>query len=267
MANVTPVSALTAQFLHALERVGLTVKDLRGKLPSHASKSFARRDPSKLKGLTGHHTAGPTGTYERFLAVAEYHVGPNHVSSTGAPGILYTLGIDKDGVVCIFHDLEVATWSQGTRSIPGDENADYLAVLVLGDFSSKDHQGSEPTLDQMHAFLGVAKACRWLWGLSFDFTGHFQFGKPACPGATLETIIRAAATHVVVVDPRSREPMTMLEVQVALDRLGFDPGPIDGLPGPSTRSAICAFQKSADLVVDGQAGPATIAALDRALES
>ena len=39
---------------------------------------------------------------------------------------------------------------------------------------------------------------------------------------------------------------------------------VDGMFGPSTESAVKAFQKSAGLVVDGSAGPATLAALERA---
>ena len=33
-------------------------------------------------------------------------------------------------------------------------------------------------------------------------------------------------------------------LQVALQRRGFDPGPIDGAFGPKTRAAVAAFQRS-----------------------
>jgi hypothetical protein len=41
-------------------------------------------------------------------------------------------------------------------------------------------------------------------------------------------------------------------VQQRLSELGYDPGPADGLMGPSTRKAIGAFQKDAGLPVNGQ---------------
>ena len=41
-------------------------------------------------------------------------------------------------------------------------------------------------------------------------------------------------------------------VQRALARLGYDPGPADGVPGPKTRAAIRAFQAAAGLSVDGR---------------
>jgi peptidoglycan hydrolase-like protein with peptidoglycan-binding domain len=50
-------------------------------------------------------------------------------------------------------------------------------------------------------------------------------------------------------------------LQVALYRYGHYKGPIDGIPGPMTRQAVIAFQRSAGLPVDGVAGPQTLAAL------
>ena len=44
----------------------------------------------------------------------------------------------------------------------------------------------------------------------------------------------------------------VVEVQHALARLGYAPGPADGVPGPKTRLAIRAFQATAGLPVDGR---------------
>jgi len=55
--------------------------------------------------------------------------------------------------------------------------------------------------------------------------------------------------------------MNMMEIQKALKNAGFDPGPIDGVTGRVTLSAIKAFQESKGLVVDGIVGPKTAAAL------
>ena len=50
-------------------------------------------------------------------------------------------------------------------------------------------------------------------------------------------------------------------VQTALQRLGHDPGAIDGKNGPKTESAVRAFQASVTLQIDGIVGPKTRQAL------
>lgn len=54
---------------------------------------------------------------------------------------------------------------------------------------------------------------------------------------------------------------SVLEIQAALKAQGFDPGPVDGLPGARTTAALAAFQKARGLDVDGIAGTDTLAAL------
>lgn len=57
------------------------------------------------------------------------------------------------------------------------------------------------------------------------------------------------------------------EVQAALKDKGFDPGPVDGLFGDTTESAIASFQAASGLIRDGEAGPTTLAALGLANKS
>jgi murein DD-endopeptidase MepM/ murein hydrolase activator NlpD len=52
-------------------------------------------------------------------------------------------------------------------------------------------------------------------------------------------------------------------LQVALGAVGTRPGPVDGITGPRTRSAIRRFQARRHLAVDGIAGPRTRRALGR----
>ncbi|MDK2784604.1 MAG: hypothetical protein PWR11_470 [Bacillota bacterium] len=51
------------------------------------------------------------------------------------------------------------------------------------------------------------------------------------------------------------------ELQATLARLGYDPGPIDGIFGKLTEQAVRLFQARHGLVVDGVVGPATYAVL------
>ena len=50
-------------------------------------------------------------------------------------------------------------------------------------------------------------------------------------------------------------------VQTRLHKLGFDPGPIDGIRGRRTTRAVKRFQESKGLVADGIVGPDTVRAL------
>jgi peptidoglycan hydrolase-like protein with peptidoglycan-binding domain len=51
------------------------------------------------------------------------------------------------------------------------------------------------------------------------------------------------------------------ELQARLKELGFDPGDIDGIYGPSTTAAVTAFQKDRKLFAAGIAGTQTLQAL------
>lgn len=59
----------------------------------------------------------------------------------------------------------------------------------------------------------------------------------------------------------SRFSQRTIELQQLLANQGFDPGPIDGIYGSKTRLAVRQAQERFGLVVDGIAGPATLAAL------
>lgn len=48
------------------------------------------------------------------------------------------------------------------------------------------------------------------------------------------------------------------ELQLILQSLGYDPGPIDGIYGIRTMNAVIKFQRNNGLVPDGIVGPKTV---------
>lgn len=64
-------------------------------------------------------------------------------------------------------------------------------------------------------------------------------------------------------DPWTSHPVVKA-AQRALNKAGFDPGPIDGAYGPNTASAVVAFQLGNRLLADGVLGPKTAARLELA---
>lgn len=53
----------------------------------------------------------------------------------------------------------------------------------------------------------------------------------------------------------------VIRAQMYLSQLGYDPGPLDGVPGSRTRSAILAFQRNAGAAVDGRVTDRLLASL------
>ena len=95
--------------------------------------------------------------------------------------------------------------------------------------------------------VGAVAGRRWdtgvlLPGVEYDLSGT---GEP--------DITRA--------EPLPSPSPRVVQIQLALRARGFDPGPADGLFGEMTQAAIAAFQASMGLVVDGEVGPQTAAAL------
>ena len=112
-------------------------EDIRSTLLRHATKTFAQRQVRDIVGGVIHHTAGRDNPHN----TAAYHVGPNHVSPSGCPGLLYTFYIDLAGVIYWCNDLEAVTWSQGGHGAPDPTtaaNTNFIAIVCGGDFSKGD---------------------------------------------------------------------------------------------------------------------------------
>ena len=78
--------------------------------------------------------------------------------------------------------------------------------------------------------------------------------------AIVEASWRLGDRLLVLVAPNLRGD-DVGELQALLARIGFDPGRVDGIFGPSTAHAVADFQHNSGLSVDGVGGPDTIRAL------
>ncbi len=70
-----------------------------------------------------------------------------------------------------------------------------------------------------------------------------------------------APTKLYALNAPNMDPAVVSAIQRALATAGLDPGPVDGVYGPNTTAAVAAFQRARGLVVDGEVGVHTAAAL------
>jgi hypothetical protein len=56
--------------------------------------------------------------------------------------------------------------------------------------------------------------------------------------------------------PARTDAATVRNIQSGLQRLGYDPGPADGVAGPKTRTAIAQYQRDSGVTADGEPSPA-----------
>lgn len=88
-----------------------------------------------------------------------------------------------------------------------------------------------------------------------------------CRGPRWQEILqRLGASDEPTAEPDTFDLTTTIGIQRALVAIGFNPGPIDGIPGVQTRAAVRAFQATAKLVIDAVVGPKTKAAMQAQLD-
>lgn len=122
-----------------------------------------------------------------------------------------------------------------TRARKPDEKADMVnqVTVLQNELQAKDQQIQE------------------LQGQLDSYQRSLQGGSSATNFSSGSSgMIRVSGVHVT-------------DVQHALSKAGFDPGPIDGKPGKKTKSAIKAFQRQNDLKADGIVGEKTWSLLNR----
>jgi len=85
-----------------------------------------------------------------------------------------------------------------------------------------------------------------------DYRGQtYYFCAKACKQKFDQSPARAGAKP-------AKAAMDVKKLQQGLQKLGYDPGPVDGMLGSKTRAALRTFQQDNGLKIDGKPGKATV---------
>lgn len=147
----------------------------------------------------------------------------------------------------------------------GSKQDPAVAAIQFETSAGKGHAPSMLALGAMKAVgLGVkkdrAEAVKWL-RMARGNGIQVPEAVLAKPEKVFDILLENQPVQQIAVSNIDKRDRLRL-VQRQLYELGYEPGPIDGLMGPSTSSAIRAFQKEAGLPVDGQPSAATIRLLN-----
>lgn len=235
-------------------------EDARESLPTNPDgRHWAMRDPKLIRGLVIHQELGEGS----ISGVARYHTGKqSHLASGGTESIAYTWGIDETGKIILCNDFDKAVWSQGYRERVGDENKEFMSVMLQGMFTGPhvtDPSAHEPTQEQLIAVVALWRVCAVVWEWRENgLYGHYHFGKASCPGYTGQAFIEAfrGALCYAPALPPPQDLTTAYGRQLALNSLGYGVEP-DGIWGAMSKGALIKFQQAARLVPDGVWGALT----------
>ena len=254
---------------------------------SHTTSAFTQVPGRPITEIFVHHSGGPfrhglsapVGIAAFCAAPVKVDVHGRHIGGgRGWPGCPYTYIIPStlevvDGKFELYRvwDDSWRTWHTG-----GKHNTRGVGICMTGWFASR-HSSSDSdsarlqpdsiamtALEQLvHNFL----VPRHGLDVSTDLFGHFDVGKPACPGDFLEQWVRQTrgeqwVSPLFSTDGEGDDRVllrTDAQRQGALIKLGYDLGPsgADGVWGFKSRRALECFQIQHHLTVDGVWGPHT----------
>ena len=223
------------------------------------------------KGLTAREKGAESDAFSRFLEAAELGHGP----AAYEVGIAY-----KDGHGTA-QDLEAGADWINKAADRGESRAQYLvgqafangngvvknrarAARWYGKAAARGLVKAQFTYGVVLASgLGLPKntARGYAWLLLAAEAGHHAahaVGQALAKTMTPEQLkwAKGRASHFKPVDdPPFADPPTVMYVQRSLNVLGFDAGPVDGLAGKRTQTAIAKYQKKRGLSTDGKVSP------------
>lgn len=210
--------------------------DISRELPRHPTKYYKTRSLSRVNKIVVHTTDRDWS----ILQLAQYDIGPNHISDTGCPAITYHDVVMKNGTV--FHTLPYKEVSHHA----GGYNTGSVAVALMYKCTNEGSKiQNHPTVNAMKALISHCGKMCLKFGLTPDRifghrelkgTGWFldKYGskrlRKSCPGrfVDLDKLRKAVAEYM----------------QIYLRIQGFYKDKIDGNFGKNSRAALQAFLKS-----------------------
>lgn len=219
-------------------------------------------------------------------------------------GLVLNAYLDPAGIVTIGYGFTnrsrvFSAWARakwGRKMQMGDRLTKAEADQILGKLLEEEY---EPPVERacpgirQTAFDAAVSACynlgpdalKWRWAQALARKDYQAAGDllrktgTTAGGRTLPGLVRRRAEEADLIAHEkypahmgggsgSNDAANSIEdLQADLATLGYDPGPLDGVMGPKTRTAIRIFQSDhPPLAVDGIPGAATRAAIDRALK-
>lgn len=228
----------------------MEITNLIQALTWHPTRKWGKRNLTRIKKIIVHQELGEATIEE----VNRYHIGPNHISQEGCPHFCYHYGIRKNGEVIQANELSSITWHCS------GQNTEAIGIMLVGNFNGPGYDlgTSEPTAEQLASLKALTQHLMENFNLTRqDIYGHYHFGKPACPGFTLQTWVETIRADISAIGKPAQIEKTLIEIQKRLNQLGYAAGPEDGIHGIKTLAAIRKFQADQGLTVDGVAGPVT----------
>jgi hypothetical protein len=215
----------------------IKVTDLRGTLPINPDpkRVYHHRNINRIKNLVLHcddivDSANPT-----IQSIANYDIGPNHISPRGCPGFTYHFFITADGQINYTQDAKVVTWHVGNW------NTSSLGVCIR---YRATHNPDAPNQAMLASSIRLFTLLCLDLGLSPNaVVGHRELFKTGwiydeegnkdllktCPGLLVNlNVVRQAVAH---------------NLQSLLKKGKWYTGEIDSIWGPKSKAAMVAYKK------------------------
>jgi peptidoglycan hydrolase-like protein with peptidoglycan-binding domain len=231
---------------------GIEYENLIDKLPRNkAGKKWGKRRIDDINKIIVHQSLSDG----KLESINNYSISPgNHISpSSGCPHLPYHIAIKKDGTVCLCNNFDDYTWHTKRQNRIG------LSICVLGNFIgtgwNKGHEPTENQIESLDQLLNVLITNLKL-GVK-DIYGHYHYGKPACPGKAITSLIEEKRIGKQVNTCNRLD--TVKDIQQALLLLGFELPKYkdDGIMGTETKKAIVGFQIRFNMPITGIADEKT----------
>lgn len=144
----------------------LNIIDVRGKVISHKSKRFAKRQLSQITAIAIHHSATATGNSDAF---ARYHV-----NTLDWPGVGYHYVILQDGTIEYCGDINTV------RANVGGNNSYIIGICLVGNYGPN----TMPPQRQLDSAYKLVEYLQLNITSIKEVKGHREFpaASSACPG-------------------------------------------------------------------------------------